>query len=113
MSVPSTLPTSGQQTPFHGPHITPADTVALGATSAPVAGATNEPLRGCGHEWLSLLDACEKLTRAGLRRQIGPDGDLKDAYRRWYREQMDEHDRLVSASYDRLHAAFAEPSDAA
>jgi hypothetical protein len=72
-----------------------------------------KPVRGCGREWLSLLDISEKLLLAGMRLRIGPDGDLKAAYRRWYGEQMDEHDRLVAASYDRLEAAFAERDDAA
>jgi hypothetical protein len=74
---------------------------------------TIEPVRGCGHEWLSLLDISERLVLAGLRRRIGPEGDLKAAYRNWYREQMDEHDRLVAASYDRLEAAFADRDDTA
>ena len=32
---------------------------------------------------------------AGLRREIGPDGDLQAAYRKWYAEQMEEHDRTM------------------
>jgi len=84
----------------------------LDSMTAPSADRGNEPVRGCGAEWLDLLHTCEKLLLAGLRREIGPDGDLQTAYRRWYREQMDEHDRLVAASYDRLHAAFAERCDA-
>jgi hypothetical protein len=45
--------------------------------------------------WLDLLDACDQFLLAGLRREIGPDGDLKAAYRRWYAEQMEEHDRMI------------------
>lgn len=113
MSVPSSLPHSDQPAPLHVPQIPPQETFARGAanrrsTSDRCAGTTNEPVRGCGNEWMSLLYACEKLLLAGLRSQIGPHGDLKCEYRRWYREQMDEHDRLVSASYDRLHAALGE-----
>ena len=26
---------------------------------------------------------------------IGPDGDLKAAYRKWYAQQMEEHDRTI------------------
>jgi hypothetical protein len=44
---------------------------------------------------MDLLDACDQLLQAGLRRQIGPDGDLRAAYRRWYSEQMGEHDRMM------------------
>jgi hypothetical protein len=67
-----------------------------------------EPQPGCGAEWLDLLNTGQKLVLAGLRREIGPAGDLRTAYRNWYREQMDEHDRLVALTYDRLHAALAE-----
>jgi hypothetical protein len=45
--------------------------------------------------WLDLMDACDQLVLAGLRREIGPDGDLRAAYRRWYAEQMEEHDRMI------------------
>jgi hypothetical protein len=45
--------------------------------------------------WADLLDACDQLVLAGLRREIGPDGDLRAAYRRWYAEQMEEHDRMI------------------
>ena len=40
------------------------------------------PQPGCGAEWLDLLQTAEKLVRAGLRREIGPEGDLGAAYRR-------------------------------
>jgi hypothetical protein len=45
--------------------------------------------------WVDLMDACEELLLAGLSRQIGPDGDLREAYRRWYAQQMEEHDRTM------------------
>jgi hypothetical protein len=45
--------------------------------------------------WADLVDACDQLVLAGLRREIGPDGDLRAAYRRWYAEQMEEHDRMI------------------
>jgi hypothetical protein len=32
---------------------------------------------------------------AGLRREIGPDGDLKAAYRGWYKKEMEEHDKMI------------------
>ena len=49
----------------------------------------------CIAMWLDLLDACDQFLLAGLRREIGPEGDLKAAYRRWYAEQMEEHDRVI------------------
>lgn len=45
--------------------------------------------------WADLMDACEQFVLAGLRREIGPEGDLKAAYRKWYAEQMEEHDRTM------------------
>ena len=49
----------------------------------------------CIAAWVDLMDACEQFLLAGLRREIGPDGDLKAAYRKWYAEQMEEHDRTM------------------
>jgi len=49
----------------------------------------------CIAAWVDLTDACEQFLLAGLRREIGPDGDLKAAYRKWYAEQMEEHDRTI------------------
>ena len=49
----------------------------------------------CIAMWVDLMNACEQFLLAGLRREIGPDGDLKAAYRKWYAEQMEEHDRMI------------------
>jgi hypothetical protein len=53
--------------------------------------------------WMDLYDACEQLLLAGLRRQIGPDGDLRAAYRQWYAQQMEEHDRTIQHLVDELN----------
>jgi hypothetical protein len=45
--------------------------------------------------WIDLMEACDQLVLAGLRREIGPDEDLHAAYRRWYAERMEEHDRMI------------------
>ena len=45
--------------------------------------------------WLDLMRTTDKLLLAGLRRRIGPDGDLKAAYREWYAEQTREHDEAM------------------
>ena len=45
--------------------------------------------------WVDLMNACDELVLAGLRREIGPDGDLRAAYRQWYAAQMEEHDRMI------------------
>ena len=45
--------------------------------------------------WVDLMNTCEKFLLAGLRREIGPDGDLEAAHRRWYEQQMEEHERTL------------------
>ena len=45
--------------------------------------------------WAEWLDTCDAFLLAGLRRQVGPGGDLSAAYRQWYAEQMAEHDRTM------------------
>ena len=56
----------------------------------------------CIAMWAELVDVCEQFLLAGLRREIGPDGDLKAAYRKWYAEQMEEHDRTVQHMMEEL-----------
>ena len=65
------------------------------------------PQPGCGAEWLDMLQTAEKLVCAGLRREIGPAGDLRAAYRQWYADQMLEHDELLLRTCQRLQAAQA------
>jgi hypothetical protein len=57
----------------------------------------------CVEAWLDLMNACDELLLAGLRREIGPDGDLQAAYRRWYAEQMEEHDRTMQRMVERFN----------
>src|SRR4051794_10672158 len=45
--------------------------------------------------WAEWLDTCDAFLVAGLRRRVGPDGDVQAAYRQWYAEQMAEHDRTM------------------
>jgi hypothetical protein len=45
--------------------------------------------------WAEWLDTCDEFLLAGLRRQVGPGGDVGAAYRAWYAEQMEEHDRTM------------------
>jgi hypothetical protein len=45
--------------------------------------------------WVDLMNATEQCVLAGLRREIGEDGDLRAAYRTWYERQMEEHDRMI------------------
>lgn len=52
--------------------------------------------------WSELVDESEALLLAGLRAKIGPHGDLKAAYRRWYARHMEEHDRALVLFYENL-----------
>lgn len=45
--------------------------------------------------WLDLMRTTDKLLLAGLRRKIGPQGDLAAAYQGWYADHMREHDIAV------------------
>jgi hypothetical protein len=45
--------------------------------------------------WADVVDAGEALLLAGLRREVGPDGDVREAYRRWYEQRMEERDRAM------------------
>jgi hypothetical protein len=49
----------------------------------------------CVAAWLDLMTACEEMLLAGLRRQVGPDGDVMAAYREWYTGQMEDHARML------------------
>ena len=53
--------------------------------------------------WGDLLDACDQLLLAGLRRRIGPDGDLRAAYRESLARQREEHDRMLLGMADRFN----------
>lgn len=63
-------------------------------------GATPEQ---CIAMWVDLMNACEQFLLAGLRREIGPDGDLQAAYRRWYAAEMEEHDRMILRMMEESH----------
>ena len=45
--------------------------------------------------WIDLMDACEQFLLAGLRRNIGAQGDLRAAFREWYAQHMLEHDETM------------------
>jgi hypothetical protein len=52
--------------------------------------------------WLAMLGDGHKLVMAGLEREHGPGRRAHDAYRRWYAEQMDEHDQAMARMVARL-----------
>lgn len=49
----------------------------------------------CVALWAELYDAGEKLLLAGLRLQVGPDGDVFQAYRDWLKKYYDDHDQIL------------------
>jgi hypothetical protein len=53
--------------------------------------------------WIDVTDAGEALLLAGLARQIGPDGDLRAAYRAWYERRMEEHDEAIRVQAANLY----------
>jgi len=53
--------------------------------------------------WVDLVDTCEQFLLAGLRRRVGPDGDVVGAYRRWYVEHREEHDRTMYRMLEELY----------
>ena len=80
----------------------PIPTVDLSPRVA--AGATSSQ---CVEMWIDLMNACDELLLAALRREVGPDGDVLAAYRRWYWQQMEEHDQAMFRMLQRLDQAEA------
>jgi hypothetical protein len=52
--------------------------------------------------WMGVMNICEQFLLAGLRREIGSDGDRRDAYRQWYATRMDEHDQTMRRMLEEL-----------
>jgi len=72
----------------------------------------NDPSAGRIAMWLDLMRTTDKFLLAGLRRKIGPQGDLREAYRRWYADHMREHDEVVARIASGLAASNQEAGDA-
>ena len=53
--------------------------------------------------WLDLMDSCEQFLLAGLRQEVGLSGDVTAAYRQWYSQQMQEHDRTMLRMMQEFH----------
>jgi hypothetical protein len=52
--------------------------------------------------WIQLVDESDALVMAGLRAKIGPDGDLRAAFREWHARHMEKHDRMQVALAENL-----------
>lgn len=62
----------------------------------------------CVEMWLDLMNACDEFLLAGLRREVGPEGDVRAAYRQWYQQQMEEHDRAMFRMMERLDRVWTD-----
>lgn len=58
--------------------------------------------------WAQLADESDQFLLSALRHKVGPDGDLKAAYRAWYSRRMEEHDRMMDHMLSELHRREAE-----
>jgi hypothetical protein len=54
----------------------------------PIAPSQNEVNRRM-REWYVAMELSHAMLMAGLRRKIGPDGDIHAAYREWYSDHQD------------------------
>jgi hypothetical protein len=59
--------------------------------------------------WVDLMETCDQFLFAGLRRDVGPDGDVYAAYRRWHAGQMEEHDRTMRHMVENLARRLGKP----
>jgi hypothetical protein len=53
--------------------------------------------------WFDSMSTALDFLLAGLRREIGPNGDLRAAYCRWYAERMQEHDQAIRQLADNMY----------
>jgi hypothetical protein len=87
------------------------DSLALPPELTPSVPESATPQQ-CIAMWMDLMNACDRFLLAALRREIGPDGDLRAAYRKWYAEQMEEHDRTMVRMIERLNRAGSHKKEA-
>ncbi len=45
--------------------------------------------------WLDQMECAEQFLIAGLSREVSSEDEVREKYREWYRQTMDEHDRTV------------------
>jgi hypothetical protein len=53
--------------------------------------------------WAEYMDLAHEMLMAGLRRKVGPSGDVEDAYRGWYERQMENHDAMMRKMAENLY----------
>lgn len=58
--------------------------------------------------WLDINRTTDRLLRSGLRRKVGPDGDVDAAHREWYERHMDDHDLVLANMLRRMKTGSTE-----
>jgi len=99
-----------QSPTMQSPMQTPMQTPMNGPISSPKQ-PTQEQLRRRIERWKNAMQASHDLLLAGLRREVGPDGDLEQAYRDWYAENRRRHCEDLHAAHRRW-LARQEKTDA-
>ncbi len=61
--------------------------------------------------WYQTMEATHEMILAGLRRKIGPDGNLQEAYRIWYRQQRELASERLDREAARWRAQQSEGTD--
>jgi glutathione S-transferase len=56
------------------------------------------------YQWLALMEASHQFLMAGIRMRLRPGEDEREMYRRWYQQQLQDHDRTL----ERMAARFKE-----
>ncbi len=50
--------------------------------------------------WMDLMRTCEQFLLAGLRNESGPDRPLRDVYRQWYDNKVEQQDQTLRHTYE-------------
>ena len=58
--------------------------------------------------WMEVEDASIAMLRAGLRRDVGPDGDVDAAFREWYDRYADDHHKSLERMCDEFNRRWKE-----
>jgi hypothetical protein len=59
-------------------------------------------------EWAQAMELSNAMLMAGLRRKIGPDGDLNAAYREWSQKNHDRKWREIEEVQERRREALKQ-----
>ena len=70
--------------------------------------ATGATPSQCVEMWIDLMNACDEFLLAALRREVGPGGDVRPAYRQWYWQQIEEHDKAIFRMLERLDRTWKD-----